>query len=338
MGRSTKAALALAPVRPICTADGVNRAKRAVGMAAGGAQTIRLSTVALVGGLVLVWGCNWPAMKIVLAYITPLWFAVLRMATGTLSLFLVTLLWTGRLKLPDRADLPIVLSVGLLQMAGFLALVNLALMTVPAGRSAILAYTTPLWVLPGAIFILGERLSAAKTLALLLGLAGVAVMFNPVAFDWSNSRAIAGNAYLLAGAALWAIAIIHVRKHRWVGSPLTLAPWQMLTGLVPLTILAWLTEGPPPPISSPAGAILLAVYSGPLVTAFPFWAAVTAARILPAVTVSLTLLLVPVVGLISSALVLSESLNATTVTGLLLIVSGIAAVNFANARETRVPG
>ena len=151
-------------------------------------------------------------------------------------------------------------------MAGFLALVDLALMTVPAGRSAILAYTTPLWVLPGAIFILGERISAAKALALLLGLAGVAIMFNPVAFDWSNGRAIAGNAYLLAGAALWAIAIIHVRKHRWVGSPLTLAPWQMLTGLVPLTILAWLTEGPPPPISSPAGAILLALYSGPLVT------------------------------------------------------------------------
>jgi drug/metabolite transporter (DMT)-like permease len=307
-------------------------------MAARGTQTIRLSTIALVGGLVLVWGCNWPAMKIVLAYVTPLWFAVLRMAMGTLSLFLVTVVWVGRVKLPDRADLPVVLSVGLLQMAGFLALVNLALMNVPAGRSAILAYTTPLWVLPGAIFILGERLSRAKSLALLLGLAGVAFMFNPAGFDWSDSKALAGNAYLLVGAALWAVAIIHVRKHRWVGSPLTLAPWQMLTGLVPLTILAWQIEGPPPPVSHPASAIALALYSGPLVTAFPFWAAVTAARILPAVTVSLTLLLVPVIGLLSSALVLHERLSATTVTGLLLIVSGIAAVNFANARESKVPG
>ncbi len=294
-------------------------------------------TVALIGALVLVWGCNWPAMKLVLAYITPLWFAVLRVATGTLSLFAVVAFWTGRIKLPDRADLPVVFSVGLLQMGGFLALVNLALTAVPAGRSAILAYTTPLWVLPGATLILGERISLAKTLALLLGLAGVAFMFNPVGFDWSDNRAIAGNGYLLLGAAMWAIAIVHVRAHRWVGSPLTLAPWQMLTGLVPLTVLAWAAEGPPPAPGSTGGAVLLALYAGPLVTAFPFWAAVTAARILPAVTVSLTLLLVPVIGVVSSALVLHERVSATTVTGLALIVAGIAALNFANARESKVP-
>jgi drug/metabolite transporter (DMT)-like permease len=306
-------------------------------MTAGGAQGWRVSTVALIAALVLVWGLNWPAMKLVLAYISPLWFAALRMAMGTLSLFAVVALWTGRVTLPARADLPVVFSVGLLQMGGFLALVNLALMHVPAGRSAILAYTTPLWVLPGAIFLLGERISQAKTLALLLGLAGVAVMFNPLGFDWSDGKAVAGNAYLLFAAVLWAIAIVHVKGHRWVGSPLTLAPWQMLTGLLPLTVFAWASEGPPPMATSAGGAILLALYAGPLVTAFPFWAAITATRILPAVTVSLTMLLVPVIGLLSSALVLRERLSATTITGLLLIVAGIAAVNFANARESRTP-
>jgi drug/metabolite transporter (DMT)-like permease len=304
-------------------------------MAASGVQPVRLSTIVLVGSLVLVWGCNWPATKLILGYISPLWFASLRMALGTLSLFLVTAIWARGVKAPARADLPVVLSVGLLQMAAFLVLANLALMNVPAGRSAILAYTTPLWVVPGAMLILGERVSSAKALALLLGLAGVAFMFNPAGFDWSDHRAIIGNAYLLAAAALWAVAIIHVRKHRWVGSPLTLAPWQMLTGLIPLVLLTWQVEGPPPPISFSAKSIALAVYSGPLVTAFPFWAAVTAVRILPAVTVSLTLLLVPVIGLLSSALVLGESLSGTTVAGLLLIVSGVAAVSLANARDSR---
>lgn len=305
-------------------------------MAAASAQTIRLSTVALVASLVLVWGCNWPAMKVVLTYISPLQFASLRMAMGTLSLFIVTAYWNGGVKLPARADLPVIFSVGLLQMVGFLALVNLALMNVPAGRSAILAYTTPIWVVPAAVLILGERLSLAKALALLLGLAGVAFMFNPAGFDWSDRQAIMGNAYLLAAAGLWAAAIIHVRKHRWAGSPLTLAPWQMLIGFIPLAILTWWVEGPPPAVHFSMETVLLAVYSGPLVTAFPFWAAVTIARILPAVTVSLTLLLVPEVGLLSSALVLGERLDVTSVAGLLLIVSGVAAISLANARESRV--
>jgi drug/metabolite transporter (DMT)-like permease len=188
----------------------------------------------LVACLVLIWGCNWPVNKVVLSHISPLWFACLRVAMGSVSLFLVQAFRTEGVKLPARADLPVVLSIGLVQVAAVMALVQLGLANVPAGRSAILSYTTPVWVVPGAILILGERLRLAKSIALLLGLAGVAVMFNPAAFDWSDHAAVVGNGYLLAAAALWAGSIIHVRAHRWQGTPLTLAPWQMLIGLIPV--------------------------------------------------------------------------------------------------------
>ena len=250
----------------------------------------------LVACLVLIWGCNWPVNKVVLSHISPLWFACLRVAMGSVSLFLVQAFRTEGVKLPARADLPVVLSIGLVQVAAVMALVQLGLANVPAGRSAILSYTTPVWVVPGAILILGERLRLAKSIALLLGLAGVAVMFNPAAFDWSDHTAVVGNGYLLAAAALWAGSIIHVRAHRWQGTPLTLAPWQMLIGLIPLFALAWSVEGPPPHVSFSLGTLVLAIYSGPLITAFPFWALVTVSRTLPAVTTSLTLLLVPVIG------------------------------------------
>jgi drug/metabolite transporter (DMT)-like permease len=81
--------------------------------------------------------------------------------------------------------------------------------------------------------------------------------------------------------------------------------------------------------------VLLALYSGPVITAFPFWAFVTIARTLPALTTSLTLLLVPVVGLLSSAAFLSEPLDATTMVGLLLIVGAVVAVRLADAKEAR---
>src|SRR5262249_39395685 len=103
-------------------------------------------------------------------------------------------------------------------------------------------YTMPLWVVPGAILVLGERLRLAKITALLLGLTGVVVMFNPISFDWSDRKAVVGNGYLLAAAALWAATIIHVRSHQWVGTPLTLAPWQMLIALILLFPLAWSVE------------------------------------------------------------------------------------------------
>jgi drug/metabolite transporter (DMT)-like permease len=287
----------------------------------------------LVACLVLIWGCNWPVNKIVLSHISPLWFACLRVAVGSISLFLVQAFRTEGVKLPARADLPVVLSIGLVQVAAVMALVQLGLANVPAGRSAILCYTTPVWVVPGAILILGERLRLAKSIALLLGLAGVAVMFNPAAFDWSDHTAVVGNGYLLAAAALWAGSIIHVRAHRWQGTPLILAPWQMLIGLIPLFALAWSVEGPPPHVSFSLGTLVLAIYSGPLITAFPFWALVTVSRTLPAVTTSLTLLLVPMIGLLSSVIFLTEQINATLIVGPLLILGAVAAVSVADAKE-----
>ena len=287
----------------------------------------------LVACLVLIWGCNWPVNKVVLSHISPLWFACLRVAMGSVSLFLVQAFRTEGVKLPARADLPVVLSIGLVQVAAVMALVQLGLANVPAGRSAILSYTTPVWVVPGAILILGERLRLAKSIALLLGLAGVAVMFNPAAFDWSDHTAVVGNGYLLAAAALWAGSIIHVRAHRWQGTPLTLAPWQMLIGLIPLFALAWSVEGPPPHVSFSLGTLVLAIYSGPLITAFPFWALVTVSRTLPAVTTSLTLLLVPMIGLLSSVIFLTEQINATLIVGPLLILGAVAAVSVADAKE-----
>jgi len=293
----------------------------------------RRRAIVLVGCLVLIWGCNWPVNKIILTHIGPLWFACVRLALGAVSLFLVQAFWTDGIKPPTRADLPIVFSIGLVQMAAVLALMNLGLANVPAGRSAILSYTMPLWVVPGAILILGERLRLGKSIALLLGLAGIAFMFNPVGFDWDNRRAVVGNGYLLAAAALWAATIIHIRTHRWASTSLALAPWQMLIGLIPLVALAWLVEGPPPHLSFSIDVVILALYSGPLITAFPFWAFVTVARTLPAMTTSLTLLLVPVIGLLSSAVLLFEPMNVTSVVGLILIVSAIAAVSLVDSKQ-----
>ncbi len=284
----------------------------------------------LLVAVVVLWGSNWPVMKIGVTYMPPVWFGAARMVLGALTLFAL-LAVLGRLSLPTRRDLPVVLTVGALQMGAFLALVNIALLHVGAGRSAILAYTTPLWVTPAAIFLLGERLTGFKLLGLALGLGGVAVLFNPLGFDWSDPQVLLGNALLLLAALAWSVAILHVRGHAWDSSPLQLAPWQMVIAVPPLVLVSWLTEDWSRIRWSGDLALVLA-YNGPLATAFCFWAVVSVTRALPAITTSLSLLAVPVTGVAASALFLGEPLTPTLVAGLVLILAGTALVNLGDLR------
>ena len=278
--------------------------------------------------VVVLWGANWPVMKVGLEDMPPLTFAAARLVLGTLTLFAVAAA-LGQLRPPSRHDRSIVLWVGLLQMAGFLLLICLGLMVVPAGRSSILAYTTPLWVVPLAYVFLGERLDRAKAAGLALGLSGIAVMFNPLAIDWSDGRVLLGNGLLMLAALVWAINIVQVRGHRWEGTPLSLGPWQLLVGAAIMVPVALAFESPGEVEWSGRLALVL-FYNGPICTGFCYWAMVTVTRALPAVTTSLGSLGSPVVGLLASTLFLGEPLTGTNLGGLLLICGGLALVALAD--------
>jgi len=113
--------------------------------------------------IVVLWGISWPVMKYGLHYVPPLTFGALRMTLGTMIIS-VAAAACGQWRVPLREDWPLVLAVGLLQMAAFTGLVQIGLQYVPAGRSSILAYTTPLWVLPLAVWRLREPLTRLRLL------------------------------------------------------------------------------------------------------------------------------------------------------------------------------
>jgi drug/metabolite transporter (DMT)-like permease len=283
----------------------------------------------LLACVILFWGLNWPIMKTGLHYIPPFAFGAVRLVLGAALLFLLLAL-RGEVRLPGRRDLPVVLSVSILQLLVMMTCVNLALKEVGAGRAALLAYTTPLWVTPGAVLWLGERLSPLKLVGLVVGLVGLVVLFNPLSFAWDQPRVLRGNGLLLLGALAWAASILHVRGHRWERTPLQLLPWQMLLAAPALLGLSWLFERDQPiRWGAPLAAVL--GYNALVATAFCYWASITVTRLLPATTTSLGLLGVPVVGILSSVLFLGERLSFSLVGGLVGIVCGVALVVIADS-------
>ena len=272
--------------------------------------------------VVLAWGTMWPVNKALLAYMTPIWSVALRTYISMLTLFIISLLATG-LVLPKRQDLPVLVSMVVLHMVAFTILSQLALQFVPAGRSAVLAYTSVLWAPIGAALCLGETLSRRRLLGLGLGILGLVVIFNPFTFDWGDRGAVAGNALLLLAAMLWAASIVHNRGHAWRATPFQLAPWQALLAAALLTLAALSIEGPPV-VSWNGHSLALLLFAGIPGTALAYWAAAVSSSELPASTTSLGLLGTPAVSCAVALLLLGEAPTLPLLLALALLIGGIA--------------
>jgi drug/metabolite transporter (DMT)-like permease len=272
--------------------------------------------------VIVAWGLTWPVNKVVLATLSPLWAVTLRSAIATVALFALTA-WRGRVTLPPRGDLPVLLSITLLHMVGFNLLASWGLGLVPTGRTVVLAYTTPLWVTPGAALFLREPLTARRAVGALVGLVGLVTLFNPIALDWSDRDVVLGHLAILAGALLWALSILHIRAHRWVSTPFVLIPWETLLATALLVPIALATTPPAPADWTPSFVVLL-LYLGIVGTAVAYWATATASRHLPAVTTSLGLLATPVVSVITATVWLGEALTFSLVIAIVLVLGGVA--------------
>jgi drug/metabolite transporter (DMT)-like permease len=272
--------------------------------------------------VILAWGLTWPVNKVVLATLSPLWAVTLRSLIATVALFALTA-WRGRIAWPPRQDWPVLLSITLLHMVGFNLLASWGLGLVPTGRTVVLAYTTPLWVTPGAALLLGEPLTPRRAVGVVIGLAGLVTLFNPLTFDWHDRTVVHGNLAILLGALLWAGSIVHIRAHRWRSTPFALIPWETLLATLLLTPIA-LCGGPLPHVAWTPTYTLLLLYLGIVGTAVAYWAAATASRHLPAVTTSLGLLATPVVSAITATLWLGEPLTVQLAAAIVLVLGGVA--------------
>jgi drug/metabolite transporter (DMT)-like permease len=293
------------------------------------------AALALFALVIFALGFNWPVAKLTLQTgITPLWMATVRSAIAAV-LLLVLLAATRNLIVPRKGDWPIVFGIALLHMVGYAALVAVALQYVSAGRSVVLGYTTPLWVVPGALIFLGERLTPARAAGVVIGMAGIAVVFNPLELDWSDTNGLIGHGMIMLASVCWAGSILQIRAHKWVSSPMQLVFWEVLIASFLLGVLALLFEGAPEVPWSPRLALLFA-YGSVFGVVLGYWAMAMVNRSVPAVTTSLGILATPVVGIVSSMIALGEPFSPSLLVALVLIIGGIVLGTLTPAAPRRV--
>jgi drug/metabolite transporter (DMT)-like permease len=264
--------------------------------------------------LALIWGYTWPVMKVMLTYAEPFPYAAMR--TFTAGVILVACLPLFRRSIRPKA-VGMTALLGVLQTAGFLGLMTWALQGEGAGKTAILTYTMPFWLLLMAWVFLGERLKGFQWVAVGLALAGLIFVLAPWQMTGGSSPWLA-----VGGALCWAASAIVAKllRKRHQVDLLSLTAWQLLLGSLPLVVVAAATWSPPVWSGTFIAGLVFTILAGNCL-AWILWLFILSS--LPAGTAGLGMLLTPVIGIIASWIQLGERPGGMEAFGMLLIVGAL---------------
>jgi drug/metabolite transporter (DMT)-like permease len=293
-----------------------------------GVDTRRGAYIALVA-LTLIWGLNWIAMKLALANADPVVLNVQRTWLAVLVLFAV--LAAQRRALWPESWRAIVIT-GFFQTTLNFGATTMALAGGGAGRTSVLVFTMPFWTMLIAWPVLHERVRGAQWIALGAALAGLVLVVEP----WNWHGDLTPKLWAVASGFGWAAGTVATKyfqqRHRL--DMINFFAWQMLAGVLPLTLLLLVFDFPPTRWSVSQGLLLLQI--GALATGVGFLLWIAALRILPAGTASLNMLSVPVIALLSSMAVFGERLSWTEWLGIACIGAGLAIASYRAWRETEI--
>jgi drug/metabolite transporter (DMT)-like permease len=271
---------------------------------------------------VILLGSGWPLTKIALSLgSTPIWFAEGRSVLSGATIAVILAL-RGRLRVPHRDDLPALVAVGVCQFGLYFAFAHEAVAWVSAGRTAILANTTTIWVVPLSLIFLREHIPPRRWLAAGLGLAGVLVLMSPWAIDWSSRDALIGHAFLLAASLSWSVSIIVTRAAMPRSTMFELVPWCFgICAVLLAPLVLW--HAPDGGIGMHPMSWASLAYIGLIASPFGSWCVIEAAAKLPTVVSSIGFLTTPAVSLILANLTLGERITPDLLAGSALIIVGV---------------
>jgi len=241
------------------------------------------------------WGFNWPVTKYLLSELPPL---TLRGLTGVIGACLLAGLALARgqsLQVPRRLW-PRLMLAALLNVTGWMVLMGLALLWLPASEAALIAYTMPVWASMLAWPVLGERPTLLRTFALLMAFAGLAAIMGGNGLSASAAK-LSGIIMALTGAIGFALGTVLAKKLPLQLAPIPAAAWQIGLGCLPVAVAGLLFETTHLDKVSPLGWWLLS-YSVLIQFCIAYVSWFAALARLPASVAAIGTMAVPVIGVI----------------------------------------
>lgn len=272
--------------------------------------------------LTVFWGINWPVMKLGVTDYPPLLFRTLSMIGGlpVLALGLVLMKVPFRV---ERRDWPQLLLLTATNMLVWHVCIILALKNLSSGRAAILGYTMPVFSALIGAWLFSARLTARGWIGVGAAALGVALLL------WHELTGLAGRpgGVLLAlfSAAAWALGTQLFRRTKIQAATLTLAFWMTAITTVAMALLSSLFERPQWKLPSEPTLWAIA-FNAVLIFGYAQAAWFFLARSLPPLASTLSVMLIPVVGVFTGALWLGEVLHWQDYAAVLLMVAAIGSV------------
>lgn len=276
----------------------------------------------------LLWGLNWPAMKLAVHGFEPWTFRSIVLVFGALTLFAIARALGQSIALPRRLWPAILLPAA--TVTGWHMFSAFGLLHLGGGRAVIIAFTMPLWAALLATWWLHERLEPRRLIALVAGLAGLGLL---LVDDLASVQAApVGLLLMLAAALSWAVGTVAIKSVDWGTSAIVLTAWQLALGAVPI-VGFWLWQGAKLDLTSPdAGAWFALAYTTFVAMVFCYCAHVYLVTVLPATVAAIGIMAMPLVGLLGSAWLLGEPVGVPELLALAFVVGGQAVLFLAPGR------
>ena len=277
-----------------------------------------------IGSLCLVvtasgWALNWPLMKLLLREWPPLFSRGLAGVAAALILASIALARGQSLGVPREA-IPRLLFASFTNVFAWMGFGTMAMNYVTVGEGALVAYTMPIWAMLLAWPFLHARPTVRDVAALVLGIAGVTLLLGADGFAFSAGKLI-GIALALSCAILFALGNV-LNRAAFPMPPLVVVAWQVGLGCLVMLVLGVAFERPDYAAITPLGtACFVYMTLVPMGVCYLTW--FETLRRLPPASASTGMLLVPVIGVVSAALILGEPLGLREVAAMVLTLGGV---------------
>ncbi len=277
----------------------------------------------VLAALTFAWGFNWTAMKVALAEVPPWTFRSFCLGLGSAVLFAALRAGGQRLAVPRREWGRLAL-LALLNITCWNMLVAFGVALIPSGRAAILAYTMPVWAIPLSVWVLGERVTRRKLAGLGLGLAGLALLLGENLF--ALGAAPLGSLLVLGAALSWALGTVLQKRFPMSMPAGAYTAWIMLLGGVPIFLGTLLFEDAAALRDVGLRAWAGVVYNVLVSFAFAHWAWIKIATSVPVSVFAISMLIIPVIGVLSGIVFLGERPSWAELAALVLVLGALATV------------